>query len=278
MATATGGGLAAVGVALDRAPRAVRACGFVIRKWTRLAGFRGTFGSLRNGFVSMALLALTFPLIGCETPAVDSAAVPDPQQSAMAPDDGALFVFVREFSFELDIDDVKDEDRVLACVQDAVNEEYRRQRITSFDEFSRTTFPGMALESVPRKPEYYAALIESPEFRKRTRSLGLRYIVFVGGVEKTVSSGDILCGGGIYPWCFGYSQWEKASHLGASVLDLNKPAPAKKLAATASGTAWLVVVGIVPIGMPSEPGSVACDDLGTQVARFLRDQQTGREN
>jgi hypothetical protein len=197
----------------------------------------------------------------------------------MVPDDGALFVFVREFSFEHGVDDVKDEQRVLACVQDAVSEEYRQQRVITFDEFSRATFPGMAPESVPRNPEYYATLLESRKFREKTQPLGLRYIVFVGGVTETDSWGGAGCvvsphGGG----CLGYWEWNKASHLGASVLDLKKPAPAKKLEATASGRAWLAVVIVLPIGVPSEPSAAACDKLGTRVARFLRDERASPEN
>ena len=61
-------------------------------------------------------------------------------------------------------------------------------------------------------------------------------------------------------------------------MDLKKPAPAKKLEATASGTAWVAVVIMFPIGLPSEPSDVACKKLGTQVARFLRDRQTAQEN
>jgi len=230
--------------------------------------------SIHDGVVSIALLALTFLLIGCAAPTADSNIVSEPQPSAIVPDAAALFVFVREFSFDHDFDDIKDEENVLACVQQAVNEEYRSQRIIAFDEFSRTAFIGVAPESVPRKPEYYTALLESTQFRQRTGSLGLRYIVFVGGVEKKADYSSF--GGCGAQACVAYMQWERASYLGASVLDLKEPAPAEKLEAAASGTAWLAIAGIFPIGLPSMPTSVACDALGTQVARFLRDRQTAQ--
>ena len=119
------------------------------------------------------------------------------------------------------------------------------QRIISFEEFSQTAFPGMATESVPRQAEYYATLLESQRFRERTDRLRLRYIVFIGGLNKTVTDSHMYCGGGYAgAACFEMVLWDKATRLAASVLDLQAPATATRLEKTAKCTAWLAIVGI----------------------------------
>ena len=244
--------------------------------WTAVQSFWCELESFRNGRVPIVLVALTLSFPGCETAAVRESTTPASEPTAMAANGGMLFVFVREFSFDHTVHDLKDDSWLIACAQDAVMKENPHQRIISFDEFSQTAFPGMATESVPRQPEYYATLLESQRFRERADRLGLRYVVFIGGLNKSVTDSHMYCGGGYGgAACFGMVLWDKETRLAASVLDLQEPAPATRLETTAKGTAWLAIVGIYPIGVPSSPGWEACNTLGTDVARFLRAKRSG---
>ncbi len=152
------------------------------------------------------------------------------------------------------------------------------QHIVSFDEFRRTAFPDLSPESAPRNPKYLSMLLQRTDFRDRIRPFGIRHIAFIGGVTKTVTDGGIACfGAGPGAGCFGLITWDKNSRLGASVLDLNYPRREENLDASASGTSWFAIVGIFPIGLPSDPSYVACKDLGGRIARSIANEQNSAE-
>jgi hypothetical protein len=65
--------------------------------------------------------------------------------------------------------------------------------------------------------------------------------------------------------------------MGATILDLKKVRTADGIEARASGKAWFAFVGVVPIGLPSDPSDTACKDLGVQIARFLASEQNPAE-
>ncbi len=218
-------------------------------------------------------------LAACQasTPA-DQSLGPSANGAATSPDDGIMLVFVREFSFDHDIDDIKAKGRILDCVRDEILRLRPKQRIVSFDEFRRTAFPDLSPESAPRNPKYLSMLLQRTDFRDRIRPFGIRHIAFIGGVTKTVTDGGIGCvGAGPGFGCFGLITWDKNSRLGASVLDLKYSRREENLNASASGTAWLAVVGIFPIGLPSDPSYVACKDLGVRIARSISNEQNPAE-
>jgi len=184
--------------------------------------------------------------------------------------DGMLLVFVREFSFDPGVGDISEEGPFVACVREAVLETRPAQSVVSFDDFHQAVFPHLNRRSVPRDPEYISTLHHSPEFRRGMTSLGVRYIVFVGGVVEVEASGGGGCfGGGYGAACFGYWEWDKASHVGASVLDLTRVRATDSIETTATGTAWFAMVGVIPLGLPSKPSAVACRLLGRDIARHL---------
>ncbi len=210
-------------------------------------------------------------LAACQasTPA-DQSLGPSANGAATSPDDGIMLVFVREFSFDRDIDDIKAKGRILDCVRGEILRLRPKQRIVSFDEFRRTAFPDLSPESAPRNPKYLSMLLQRTDFRDRIRPFGIRHIAFIGGVTKTFTDGGIGCvGAGPGFGCFGLITWDKNSRLGASVLDLKYSRREENLNASASGTAWLAVVGIFPIGLPSDTVGTVCRDLGTRLTRYL---------
>ncbi len=218
-------------------------------------------------------------LAACQasTPA-DQSLGPSANGAATSPDDGIMLVFVRESSFDRDIDDIKAKGRILDCVRGEILRLRPKQRIVSFDEFRRTAFPDLSPESAPRNPKYLSMLLQRTDFRDRIRPFGIRHIAFIGGVTKTVTDGGIACfGAGPGAGCFGLITWDKNSRLGASVLDLNYPRREENLDASASGTSWFAIVGIFPIGLPSDPSYVACKDLGVRISRSISNEQNPAE-
>ena len=218
-------------------------------------------------------------LAACQasTPA-DQPLGPSAAGAATSPDDGIMLVFYREFSFEANSDDITNEAQVIECTGETIRRNRPQQHIVSFDEFRRTAFPDLSPESAPRNPKYLSMLLQRTDFRDRIRPLGIRHIAFIGGVTKTVTDGGIGCvGAGPGFGCFGLITWDKNSRLGASVLDLKYSRREENLNASASGTAWLAVVGIFPIGLPSDPSYVACKDLGVRIARSISNEQNPTE-
>ena len=193
------------------------------------------------------------------------------QTAANSQAHGVLLIFVRKFSFDTNVDDIDQEESFVSCVREALIEARPSQRLVTFEDYHQTIFPHLKRRSVPRDPEYIVELRASADFRRGMSSLGIRYIAFVGGVaEIGPASGAGDCFGGYGgAGCFGYWEWKTASHAGASILDLIGERAMGSVEATATGTARLAIVGIIPLGLPSTPRVVACRRLGENIAGYL---------
>ena len=209
-------------------------------------------------------------LSGCATRALTPADRPlDPSAAgaATSPDDGIMLVFYRELSFAAGVDDIANEAQVIECTGETIRRNRPQQHIVSFDEFRRTAFPNMAPDSAPRNPKYLSMLLQRTDFQDRIRPLGIRHIAFIGGVTETTQDGFMIpiVGGG---W-FGLITWDKKSRLGASVLDLKHSQRETNMDASSSGTSWFAMVGIIPMGAPSDTVGTVCRDLGARLTRYL---------
>jgi len=228
-----------------------------------------------SGIAVAAVLITTISSFGCTK-------APDQLHDigAGTPGDGLMLVFVRELSFDPKTRDIKDENRILNCVRDEIVRVRPRQPFVTFKQFRQTAFPDLQLESVPRRPEYFAVLLDSMEFHEAIKSLELRYVVFVGGVSQTSepeSWGG--CGGGYGGVaCLLYVEWAEASKIGATVLDLKMATRTNQLQASSSGKSFFAIVGIFPIGLPSYPSDKACKNVGIQVGRLLGKIETPKDN
>jgi len=235
----------------------------------------GTYGflvAMHQKQVPIILMTVMFvAMAACQTIApVGQPLGPSANGTATSPDDGIMLVFYRELSLEADVDDIADETRVIECTGETIRRDRPEQRIVSFDEFRRTAFPDLPPESVPRNPKYLSILLQRTDFQDRIRPLGIRHIAFIGGITKTTEDGGIHCGG--MPGaagCLGLITWDKKSRLGATVLDLKYSQRTENLIASSSGTSWFAVVGMFPIGFPSDTVGRVCQDLGTRLTHYL---------
>lgn len=218
------------------------------------------------------VMAVLLVLAACQTRTPGSQPLgPSPANAPTPPDDGIMLVFYRKFSFETHVDDIVGENQLIECVGETIQQNRPQQNIVSFDEFRRTAFPNLSPESAPQNPKYLSMLLQRTNFRERIRPLGIRHIAFIGGVtEVTFDSDSMICGGGYGgAGCFGVLTWDKTARLVASVLDLKNSLREDDLNASASGTSWLAIVGIFPVGAPSDALGMACRDLGTRLTRYL---------
>ena len=163
------------------------------------------------------------------------------------------------------------EERLGACVRDALKERGVGMRVIAPAELAQRVFPGLRPARMPRSPESYVDLATSAEFRARTRDLGVRYLVIATGATQMPRSGGIACfGGGPAGACFGLVIWHRESRLAAVVLDLASGNLGEGPSTEASGHTWLAALGIFPLGMPSGfTRTKACHEFGAALADAL---------
>jgi hypothetical protein len=181
-----------------------------------------------------------------------------------------MVVFLREIVFDRGKSGVSDEERLVACIQDAIRAQLPEKRIVTFEEFGRLAFPDLARAAWPRRHEYLGILLADAEFRKRIAPLGLRHIIFVGGVTETrAQPGTFVCVIGPGGGCLGVKTWDERSELAASIVDLMAKEPARRLRAEARGTSWFALVAVVPLGMSAATVATACAEMGRRVVHAL---------
>jgi len=155
------------------------------------------------------------------------------------------------------------ESAAVRCISEAVTKAYPSVRIVLPDEFRRVAFPDLPPEGSPYSSEYLALLLNDPRFLERIAPLRLRYLFSVSGVTE---QGVVGAGAG---GPVGLIVWDRSTRLTASVLDLKQAQPAGDLQASVSGNPWVLIVGGLPLGIPSMTESQACEDLGKSVTKFL---------
>jgi hypothetical protein len=226
---------------------------------------------MRQGRLLLGLLTTALFWVGCTTAIVRE--VRD-TPTGLNLHEGVAFVFSREFS--LDSQPIK-ESKIVDCIGQAVRKAHPALRIVPPDEFRHTVFPDLAPEAAPNNPEHFALLLSHPTFKKRTASLGIRYLISLSGRTDSQQKGGVGCGGGMGgAACIGLLWWEQRSLLNATVFDLQHAQSAGNLHASADGRPWFFFVFPSPlmIGVPAFTESKACGDLGEAVAKFIAGEDT----
>ena len=164
------------------------------------------------------------------------------------------------------------EDEFGRCVSETIHMTHPGLRIILPDEFRRTVFSYTMPESEARGREYLELLMNQPAIRNRMASLGIRYLISVGGEtdRKSWEGGGI----GSYAGAFGLWWVDRQSRLAASILDLKEARSAGELHATASGRPWFAIIGFIPLGLPAFTEARVCKDLGEALANFLAGADT----
>ena len=163
------------------------------------------------------------------------------------------------------------EQELVACVGEGIRKVHPELRVVPPDEFRRVAFPDLAPDASPRSPQYLGMLLDNPVLRERIAPLRLRYVIMIGGDTRVTQRGGMTMlpasvPGGPLP----VGGWvrDRQTELAASILDLTRARPTTELNASASGTSWLVVFGLLPVGAPALTEAQACAELGDKVAQF----------
>jgi hypothetical protein len=159
------------------------------------------------------------------------------------------------------------------CVAETIREVSPSLRVVMADEFRHTAFPGLDFEEIPRSQEYILLLLKNQQFSEAVASHKVRYLLLMTGntTDLMNKSGDIVCGAGYGGGgCLGLAVWDKTSSLQASIIDVKHASPVGDFEVSVTGKPWLAVVGIVPVGLPSFPEHMVCEELGKAVAKTMK--------
>jgi hypothetical protein len=215
-----------------------------------LPRFVGKSGQLVVGFLAMAWV-----WAGCATPHVQEVREPPSR------------IMPREAIAILTVTDSPLEGEAVGCISEAVRTAHPKARIIPPDEFRRSVFAARPPDEEAEWAKYLASLANEPAIRDRMDSLGIRYLIAIGG--GTEQGGGV----GVLPYII-VGAWTRHSRLVASVLDLKQARAAGELHAEASGRPWFVLIGILPLGAPAFTESRVCKDIGEAVVTYLTGKTT----
>ena len=137
-------------------------------------------------------------------------------------------------------------------------------------------FPLLEPATQPATEAGFAALLAREEVRARLTRHGLQYlIVFSGGTIKKKPGGFILCGAGYGGGgCLGFTWRGETTALDAALWSLDDGVRIRREDAKVEGT-FVMPAFILPIPIPARTKAQACHELGSQIARAIR--QTAAE-
>ncbi len=159
------------------------------------------------------------------------------------------------------------------CVRQAMLKTNPSLKFVPVEEFRDALYPWFEPATAPDNPDALAEVLKRRVVQQRIATLGVRYVVSVGGgTWEGEDKGFILAGHG----CIGFAWKDRESALDATVWDLKDAAMAGTLEASASGTAAILCYG-VPIPLISPTETEACAELGQRVADFLTGRPPAKE-
>lgn len=186
-----------------------------------------------------------------------------------------------KISFILDrsaIKDVEDAQRIELKIEKCIDKALKKLeppvQTVSAESFRKAAFPGMDYLSVPSSPDSILTLLNSSEFNRRIKPLGLRYLLVLHS-ESGFSNQVGECGGGSAVICLFF--WDKKTNMSACVLDLANGCNAGEVKTEAVGHGWFIFAGVFPLGFPAISEGPACNALGKQVAKFIAGSRQKQE-
>lgn len=166
------------------------------------------------------------------------------------------------------------------CVSRTVQRTSPSLRFISTQEFRDALFPWFEPGTAPDTLEELASLLNKPLVDERIASLGVRYVIRVGGATiQQPFEGPIFCGvgpggGG----CIGYIAADRESHISATIWDLEEADSPGTVDVEASGTI-VVPAFILPFFVtPAMTETYACSVMGERLAGFISGEKRGGDD
>ena len=216
----------------------------------------------RGRFIRLSALLTAALLAGCAANTTIDEFRPSLNPIAIASGEKVVILGRRDAGhYETDRDFV-------ACIGDKIGTD--TIGIMPEEQFIDSIYPWFEPRTAPKGLSRLKRLLEEPVIRKRVKSQGIRYLVWLDGKTETRDkSGSMSCaigpgGGG----CFGFASWDKASVYEAILWDLEDFTEKARVRVDSSGTSYLIGA-VAPIPLLSPVKSDACSGLGNQLRSFF---------
>lgn len=133
-------------------------------------------------------------------------------------------------------------------------------------------FPLLEPATQPRDVKAFAAMLAREDVRMRLQSRGVRYLVaFSGGTQREGWEGGILCGYGFGAGgCLGFMWRGENTSLDAALWSTDVPTQIRREGSRVEGTSVMPAF-VLPIPLLARTRSEACAELGTRIARAIRE-------
>lgn len=138
------------------------------------------------------------------------------------------------------------------------------------DDFKDALFPWFEPRLAPTHAEAVAILLEQPPIAKKTKELGIRYLIWVYGESATSNrQGSLSCsfsgaGGG----CFGMLSWDNNSTYEATIWDMKESRSLGLISSESVGTSMVPAL-VIPIPIIARTKSASCKSMGDQLYKVL---------
>jgi hypothetical protein len=129
-------------------------------------------------------------------------------------------------------------------------------------EFQDALFPWFEPSTTPHTQPQLEKLLAREQAVTALAELKIRYVVAIGGGTVVKGGSDCLdtLTGSI---CAG--AWDHSTHLAATVLDPQEKSVIEAVDAKVEGTAWYVLLVIIPLGAPALTETAACDEVAQRL-------------
>lgn len=165
---------------------------------------------------------------------------------------------------------VEAEKNYVDCLYNRLRPLREKVRMIHEDDFKDALFPWFEPRLAPTHAEAVAILLEQPPIAKKTKELGIRYLVWVYGETSTSNrQGSLSCsfsaaGGG----CFGMLSWDNNSSYEATIWDMKESRSLGIISSESVGTSMVPAL-VIPIPIIARTKSASCKGMGDQLYTVL---------
>lgn len=157
------------------------------------------------------------------------------------------------------------------CVQAELAKNISEIKFIAGDKFRDALFPWFEPSTFPKNMEDLGATMNQPLVLDRIQSIGIRFIIFVGGHKlKGEFDGPFTFVGGFgAAGAFGYISSDRKTEIKAVLWDLEKMVSLGEVEVEKSGSfKWIGL--ILPIPIPDVTESSACRETAERIANCLK--------
>ncbi|MFC1534800.1 hypothetical protein ACFL7M_15710 [Thermodesulfobacteriota bacterium] len=165
------------------------------------------------------------------------------------------------------------------CVKKELKNNISTLKFIPEDKFREALFPWFEPSTYPKSVEKLGSMMNNHLVQDRIQSIGIRFIIFVGGYESKEKFGGpfIVAGGFGAVGALGYTSSDRKSEISAIIWDVKEMASLGDVQVEKSGSfKWIGI--ILPIPIPDFTKSKACSETAKRLSNCLTGKRSHTGN